>query len=168
MKKNILFRILLCALALMLALPAFAEEAPQYALMQDFVRVLEENDLTYTYKGIIDSGEERLLLSFTQDIYENFTFDIFVPEAQNRFSLRLWSLVTVNSGKTYALQVVNDLNNSWKYAKFVLDESDNTINVELDNRVASPESGEAMLGAIISLCDILVEEECQEKILSLR
>lgn len=43
--------------------------------------------------------------------------------------IRCWDLITATAGTNYVLSTLNQLNHQYKYVKFVLDESDNTVYV---------------------------------------
>lgn len=169
MKKNLLVRVLVFMLAVMMAVPAFADETgAQYSTTQDFIRVLEENDLKYEYGGVDDDNDEKVTVSFNQDVYEQFSFRCFFHEDEDLVSIRMWYIVTVTAGKDYALSVVNKLNADWKYVKFVFDESDNTLTLEMDVPLNAMNPGQTVYDMMVIATRIMTNEEVEASILSLK
>lgn len=160
--------LLLIPALLCLSCAALAEDsAPQYAATKDFVAVLEANDLKYSYGGIDDDKDESIRISYSDDDFESIIFYIFVSDDSAQVSIRGWNLLTASSGKSYALNTVNELNNKYKFAKFTFDESDNTVSVELDGYLSEDHPGEVIYKMMRALLNILDADECRQALKSL-
>lgn len=166
--KRWLSSALILLLVLMMAMPALAEDEVQYATTKDFIRVLEENDLKYTYDGIDSDNDERVFVSFDPDPYEECKFRFFFNEDQDLVSIRMFYLVTVTAGETFTLKTVNDLNYDYKHVKFVFDDSDSTISLKMDVPLYGDCTGEAVYKTFSRAIQILTQDEVQTALLSLK
>lgn len=169
MRKTEIRRLLTLLLALVLTLnvaSCFAEDA-QYATTKDFIRVLEKNDLKYTYKGIDSDKDETVIVSFTDDFYDSVTVRFFFDEDEDKVSIRIWNLIDVSAGESYATTVINKLNKDYKYAKFILDTSDSTVSVENDIYMDGTD-GDKLLRLMNVLLQILTDDDCLDVMKTLK
>lgn len=156
-------------LVIMFVLPASAEDDVQLATTKDFIRVLEESELTYQYKGMDSTGTyEIVTLSLSSDVYENCTYTCFFHTDEDEASIRLWNLITITSGKSYALQVINNLNNSYKWTKFYYDEDDSTLTATADIVLNATDPGNIVFDVMVHIANILNYEDVQTSIMSLK
>lgn len=164
--KRWLSSALILLLVLMMAMPALAEDEVQYATTKDFIRVLEENDLKYTYNGIDSDNDERVVVSFNPDPYEEckFRFDF----KEDEVNIHMYYLVTVSAGENYTLKTINDLNCSYKYVSFVYDESNSTITLKMAMPLYGTESGENVFEMMSNAIQILTKDEVESALLSLK
>lgn len=166
--KRWLSSALILLLVLMMAMPALAEDEAQYATTKDFIRVLEENDLKYTYSGINSDDDEKVVVSFDPDPYEECKFRFYFNEEQDLVSIRMFYLVTVTAGETFTLKTVNDLNCDYKHVKFVFDDSDSTISLKMDLPLYGSSTGEAVYDMMSRAIQILTQENVESALLSLK
>ncbi len=170
MKK--MFALLLSvALVMALAAPAAATEAqePVYISTQSFIDELESNDLKYTYYGVTDSGHEEVYVSFSSDNYDTIGFDIFFTTDSNAVRVYAWNLVDVTASKNFSLNVMNKLNSDYLYAKFFLDESDNTVTCEMEGfYLANKDAGAIAYTIMMKLLDIIEDDTVVASLLSLK
>lgn len=101
------------------------------------------------------------------DSFSCLACNLFFKESEDEVDLRIWNIVTVSAGKNYALNIVNSLNANWKYAKFVFDESDNTIQAEMDMFVNKEHCGEEIFKAMRKLFVVIDTDEIAEQLHSL-
>lgn len=169
MRKTEIRRLLTLLLALVLTLnvaSCFAENA-QYATTKDFIRALEKNDLKYTYKGIDSDKNETVIVSFTDDFYDSVTIRFFFDEDEDKASIRIWNLIDVSAGESYATKTLNKLNYDYKYATFVLDTTDNTVSVESDIYMDGTD-GDKLLRLMDALLQILTDDDCLDMMKTLK
>lgn len=159
---------LLILATLCLSCAALAEDPkPQYAATKDFVAVLEANDLVYTCLGIDDDHDESIRISFSDDNYGSIVLNVFFSEGSDAVYIRCWDLITATAGTNYVLSTLNQLNHQYKYVKFVLDESDNTVYVQMDGYLSASQPGDVayrMMSAILRILDL---DDCRTALMSL-
>ena len=169
MRKTEIRRLLTLLLALVLTLnvaSCFAEDA-QYATTKDFIRALEDKGFKYTYKGIDSDKDEQVIVSFSDDYYDTIAVRFFFDEDEDKVSIRIWNLIDVSAGESYAATAVNKLNKDYKYAKFILDTSDSTISVENDI-YADDTDGDKVVRLMNVLLQILTDDDCLDVMKTLK
>ena len=163
-----------CLLALLLivslCVPAFATSTNegQYETTRSFIDVLQTKGLKYTYSGLNSDNDEKIRVSFSDDNFGSIVFILFFPSSADEVSIRVWNLITVTAGKTYALNTVNTLNNNYKYARFYLDESDNTITCSMDAYLDVRSAGDTTNRMMSVLLDIITSDDCVKALLALK
>lgn len=148
------------------ALPALAEEA-QYASTRQFIQVLEKNNLKYTL-GSVAQNQERITVAYTDDNLQTITFTLFFYDSNHSVHIRAWNVVDIAAGKNYALNILNQLNNAYNYAKFALDESDSTLTVSADTYFNDGNAGTIAYDLMQVLLDIITDDDCIAKLQSLQ
>ena len=74
----------------------------------------------------------------------------------------------IAAGKNYALNILNQLNNAYNYAKFALDESDSTLTVSADTYFNDGNAGTIAYDLMRVLLDIITDDDCIAKLQSLQ
>lgn len=166
-KRNTLACVVLMALLMVLAVSTASAATAKLQTTQNFLDYLGENNIKYTYKGMTESSGESVSVSYTLDNFSSLTCNLFFKESEDEVDLRIWNIVTVSAGKNYALNIVNSLNANWKYAKFVFDESDNTIQAEMDMFINKEHCGEEIFKAMRKLFVVIDTDEIAEQLHSL-
>ncbi len=165
MKRNLL-RIfcLVCTLAMVFSLAgsAFAETA-QYRSTQDFLDFLDSKGIKYTYAGTNDDHED-VTVSYTLDNFSSLTCKLFFKDDCEEVSLRIWNIITASAGKNYVLSTLNSLNYDFKFAKFVFDESDSTVQAELDMYIDGDHCGRSVYDAMQALLNVTDRDDVAEKL----
>ncbi len=151
MRSTILRKLLACSLLVTLmltvAVGAFAEKA-QLTSTQNFLDFLEAKDLKYTYYGLTEDGEEFVSVSITCNNYDSLEVALFFDPEEDAVSLRMWNIINVTAGKNYAYATLQQLNAQYKYCKFVLDESDSTLQGEQDMFIDKDHCGKPVYDAM--------------------
>ena len=126
----------LFALVLVLSMllgTALAADAT-YTTTQKAVEVLELMGMEPVCKGLDSDGDDVLYIDYTDE--ENnisYTFRLFFDDDLGHCFIRVWYLFNVSSANlTDMMHACNTANCSYKYAKFYVDESDNTVSVDMD------------------------------------
>lgn len=158
-------------LALVLALSLLSGHAlaatAEYKTTQQFIDYLEQKNVKYTLKGVVSDNNERVDVSFSLDNFDSATCAIFFRSSNHAVSFRIWDIVKASAGKNYILATLNQLNSSYKYAKFVLDEEDSTIQAELDMYIDEDHSAECVYDTMIILLDVIDDADAAKLIHSL-
>lgn len=156
MKK---FFAVLLILALTLASSALAQTT-RYAYTRQFMDELDSRDIKYTYNEPDEKGNEKVRVTFTDDDLGSLAINVFFQE-NGTASYRCWNLVDFTCGVSYAYQICNELNNEWKYAKFYVDTTDNSITMSNDMELSvDANSGKAsaeMLADLVGIIDAAKE-----------
>lgn len=156
---------LILLMVMVLAMPAFAA---QYDSTKDFINVLEENDFVYSYVGIDSDNDEKITVSFDSDPYDEFKFNFYFDEENTTVLIRMWNLVTVSVDDATACVALNEINNGYKWVKFVLDKSDNTITLKMDVPLNGTDTGDMVLQMMKRAIRILGQESVETALLSLK
>lgn len=168
MKKSIvtLFSIV-CLVAMLLSFGAVGHaETAEFESTQTLMDYLDEKDIKYSYYGV-NGKHEEVDVEFELDNYSSMTCELYFKEDCEEVSLRIWNIVTVSAGKNFTYSVLNKLNDSYKFAKFVLDESDNTVQAELDMYIDAEHCGRPVYDAMMALFDIIDDEDAVSLLQSL-
>ena len=117
----------------------------QYTSTQSFVDYLESEKIIYNYKGILSlTEEEQVTVTYTLDNLSPQTCSLYFHPDGDSVSLRIWSIVTVTAGENYIFSTLQTLNQKYKYAKFVYDESDSTVEADMDMYIDPYRCGEVV------------------------
>lgn len=156
--KKLLAFILVTALFLSISIPAFAASA-QYTTTKEFLKVLSREKLHYRYMGIDEDEDEEITTSFTGDNWDDIFINLFFDEDLEIVSLRCWNIVDFNEkDRAEALERCNQLNDSYKFVKFVMDESDWSVGAEMDVPIREgAESAECVYDALYYIVNIADE-----------
>ena len=165
LKKVVAFAVLM-ALLLSLTAGAFAESA-NLVSTQNFMVYLDANDIVYEYVGTNDDGDERLTLDFELDNFDSLTCTVFFDSDDDEVDLRVWYIVTPNTDAYSILSTINQLNNDYKFAKFVYDTSDGTVQAEMDMAIDKNGCAEPVMNAITWLLGVVDKDEVAEALHSL-
>lgn len=168
--KRIFALLLSAVLVMLLVVPAAAESGePVYVSTQSFIDELESNDLKYTYGGMLEDGQEHVQVSFSSDNYETIVLDAFFSKDSNTVCVYAWNLVNVTASKNFALNVMNQLNSDYFYAKFYLDESDNTVTCEMEGFYpTNKDAGFIAYNIVTKLVEIIEDDTAVAALLSLK
>ena len=144
------------------ASPALAEKA-QLTSTQNFLDYLDLRDIKYTLSGM-DGKNEVVRVSFTLDNFSSRRCNLFFKNDEEEVGLRIWDIITASAGKNYILNTLNTLNADYKFGKFVLDESDNTVQAELDMYIDAAHCGRSVYDGMMALFNIIDNETVSKKL----
>ena len=172
---NIAKRLVSCLLALTIllglcasALAITTSNEGQYQTTRAFIKKLNAESLKYTYLDIESNKNEHVRVVFESKEFDSITFDIFFDEDEDGVGIRVWNLVKVKSSKNYALNAVNSLNYQYKYARFYLDETDDTVTCSMDAYLDEDCAGAVTYRMLMVLMDIITDDDCVEALKSLQ
>lgn len=154
--KKILAMLLLAALLLTSAMPALAVSA-EYASTRAFLKVLDEADIIYTLVGVDDDGDELVRVANKDSNDYSYTINLYFDKDEMRCALRVWNVIEFKSSDTTnVLRACNELNARFKYLRFYVDTSDNTVTAAMD-LIFRDGAGEVTLEGLVRTAQILVD-----------
>ena len=124
-----------------------------YYATRKIERAAKEKELRYS----IDETDTSSVLNigFDGDVAKNLKIRFISRDDDNDFSVRCFSIANAPEAKVDAvLKVLNDANNDYRFAKFVLDK-DNDINVEYDFPQEGSDIGEAAMELVVRFVSII-------------
>ncbi len=129
---------------------------------QDFIRKLDEKEIRYENDGTSKSGKDMLTVSFNGKNIPTIKVSFFFDSDNESVALRCFNLAKVPEDKIAAcLVAVNQQNKSFRFARFVLDTDDSTIQMEMDAVFRDHDVGEIcyeLMVRAVSIC----EKACPE------
>ena len=167
MLKKIVACTVLMALLLSLAVSmAFAEDANLIST-QNFLAHLDHQGVVYSYLGANDDGDERVSIEYELYNFDSLTCTVIFDKDDDEVNLRVWYIVTPTAGQNYILSAMNQLNLDYKFAKFVYDTSDSTVQVEMDMAIDKNNCAVPVLNSVTWLLQVVDTDEVAEKLHSL-
>lgn len=162
MKSLIKVLSLLCLLTMILSLSAsaFAETA-KLRSTQDFLDFLDSKGVKYTL-GSLEDGREDVTVSYTLDNFSSLKCRIFFKDDCEEVSLRIWNIITATAGKNRIYNTINTINKDYKFAKFVFDESDSTVQAELDVYIDGDHCGRSVYDSMRALFNVTDRDDVAE------
>lgn len=158
--------LLIVALALCICIQPAAAAAAEFKTTQQFLDFLDEKDIRYSYIGV-DGKSEQVNVSFSLDNFDSARCSIFFKNDFEEVSLRIWDIVKVSAGKTFTLSTINSLNKDFKFVAFVFDESDSTVQAELDMYIDPDHCARSVYDAMMIMFQIIDDDGVAEKLHSL-
>ena len=155
MKKLLSLTLALLLLA-GLCTTAFATEA-QYASTKAFLALMDEKGIHYSVEGIDANGYEKVYINNTDtDINFSYTIKYFFDDGGENCSLRVWDIITFTDADfAKVLRTVNSLNGQYKYVKFTVEESDNTVTASIDTIFRTHDIDQILWEATLYVVDII-------------
>lgn len=153
--KKLFAALLLAVMCMNLFAPALAETAT-FDTTRSFIEVLEENNLAYSYDGTASTGEEHISMA-NEDENFGYVLHIYFHEDNDRATVFVWNIITfADEDFSDVLRTVNELNYSYKYTRFYIDESDNTVTCAMNIILHDDdESGDIVLEGLLRIASIL-------------
>ena len=159
---------IVCTVLLMLLVSAIttSASAAQQSSVQNFISYLEQENIRYTYEGVNDDGVERLRISYELDPFGSLDC-VLLFQDNDEVDLRIWNIVTSAAGKEKTVDLVNTLNASYKYVKFVFDENDSTVQGEADMLIDAEHSAPQIFDAMILMFSVIDDGDIAAQLHSL-
>lgn len=153
--QKLLAALLAVLLCVSMLVPALGEEA-LYNTTRSFLELLDQENLSYNYAGTISDGEEHV---FMENEDENFayTINIYFHPDNDRTCAYVWNIITFEDADfSKVLRVVNELNYTYKYTRFYVDETDNTVTCALTLILHDDsDAGDIVLEGLLRMASIL-------------
>ena len=141
-------------------------ETAQFKTTERFISYLESQDVKYSY--LTNTGDlEAVSVSSGLDNFESVKCTLIFDADLEQVGLRFWKVVKTSAGKNYILSVLNDLNSKNKFAKFVFDEDDSQIDVELDMVITVDNCTSNVFDSMLYLFAIIDKDDNAKQLKSL-
>lgn len=153
--KKLIAALLLAVMFTAMFVPALADE-PAYATTRSFIATLEENDLAYEFVGKEYDDDEHVKLE-NEDENFAYTIHVYFDKDEDVATVLIWNIIEFNE-VDYAdvLRAVNNMNYSYKYTRFYIDESDNTVTCAMNIILHDNDSaGDIVLEGLLRAASIL-------------
>ena len=162
-KKLIKLVTVLCLAALIFttATPVRAETT-MYTSTQVFMDYLDMKGVKYRYMGV-DGRDETVSVIYSLDNFDSLKCNLYFQD-DDEVDLRIYDIVTVSGGTDHALSVINALNSEYKFAKFVLNPDDRTIQAEQDMLIDPETCGKVVYQAMIMLFLVIDDEDVSSRL----
>lgn len=126
--------------------------------VSQFVNYLDHKGLKYNNRGPFgDEGREVVDVSFRGENMDTIQTRFFFDPDNESVAIRVFDIVKVPAEKVDAMySAINKVNKRFRFAKFVLDTNDNTIQAEMDGVFRANDVGEIcheLLVRMIDICD---------------
>ena len=164
--KRVLSFILITALSFCICLNSACAVTAEFKTTQQFLDFLDAKGYKYSYVGV-DEKAERVNVSFSLDNFTSVECAIFFKNDLEEVSLRVWNIITASAGKNYVLSTLNTLNKEYKFSKFVFDDSDSTVQAELDMYIDPDHCDRSVYDAMMILIKIIDNDEIAKTLHSL-
>ena len=128
-----LFAGILCVIMLTLCTGTGLAVQAKYANTIAFLKAMDDLDITYSVEGITGDDElEQIKISNKGDKI-SYTINYFFDKENTECGMRVWYVISFNDPDlAKVIRSVNQLNYDYKYVKWYVDESDNTVTASWD------------------------------------
>ena len=127
------------------------------ASTRQFVNAMDAQKIKYQDKGSTDSGKDVLFVTYKGDNMPSILVQFFFDQDCEAVALRVFDVLKVPEGKKEKmLSVINAQNAHFRFARFVLDTNDSTVQVEMDVPFRKNDVGDIcleVLNRIVNICD---------------
>lgn len=155
MKRCLTFVLLLALCCTLFASPALAVSAT-YSSTQAFLTGMDGLDIIYTLEGVNETSKYELVRVKNAGENFNYTLNYFFDEDLEHTGIRVWNVITYSEADmAKVMRVCNKLNADYKYCKFYVDESDNTVTAEMDLIYRTDSISDITLEATLHMCNLL-------------
>ena len=114
-----------------------------YSTTREFLYVLDQEDIIYSYKGIDSDGDERVTLDYSI-ADRDFTLQLWFSSDCDDVALRVWDVITFTDSEKATVQSLCDtLNGKYRFTNFCT-EYDNTVSLMADFILPVSGSGEVV------------------------
>lgn len=114
---------------------------------------LEEHEVAYTVLG---DNEEVISVKFKADNKESIEIKLIFNDENTNVAFKSFNICKVAENKKPMIyKICNSLNEKYRWAKFYIDEDDNTITVDCDALVQPDYCGRVCLELIYRLVNII-------------
>ncbi len=133
--------LLLCLIMALSIVTAGAESvSPKYATTKAFMDLLEKNNMRHECRGVQKSGNELVILYNHSDDYGDREYRFTFNESGTIATIQLWNLIDfAPEDRAAVMDVCNKANYDWKFTRFYVDDTDNSVTVQFDGVL--PEDG---------------------------
>ena len=124
--------------------------------VSQFIDYMDQKGLKYDNHGSVgDKGREVVDVSFGGENINTIKTRFYFEDDAESVAIRVFDIVKVPADKVDVMYpAINAVNKRFRFAKFVLDTDDNTIQAEMDAAFRSNDVGEICNELLIRMVDI--------------
>lgn len=127
------------------------------ASTKQFIDAMEAKGIRYDPRGPLDNGKDVVIVPYSGDSIPSIRVQFFFDEDCESVALRVFDILKVPEEKTASmLAALNAQNAHFRFARFVLDTNDGTVQVEMDIPFRKYDVGDIcleMLSRMVNICD---------------
>ena len=127
------------------------------ASTRQFIDAMEAKGIKYQDKGSLSNGKDVIIVSYSGDNMPSIQVQFFFDEDCESVALRVFDILKIPADRMGSmLSVLNAQNVRFRFARFVLDSNDNTVQVEMDIPFRKYDVGDIcleMLSRMVNICD---------------
>ena len=129
--KKVISLLLAVLLLTLCAAPALAVEATVQNA-KDFLALLDEKGIIYTNKGLDSDGDEWITIGNKGDAF-TYTINVWFYDDNESVTMKVWNIIEFDDADfAKVLRVCNNLNYTYRFCRFYVDETDNTVTISTD------------------------------------
>ena len=168
MKKTMLRTLAtLCLAAILISVGGSAcADSATLKSTKDFLSFLDGKGIVYDYIGVNGKYEE-VDVKERMDNYPYLICELHFRNDCEELSLRIWDIVKAKADKETVCAVLNELNNQYKIVKFVYDESDSTVQAEMDMYIDGDHCGRSVYDAMNAMFNVVDNDEAAKALKAL-
>lgn len=151
-----LFAGIICVIMLTLCAGTGLAVQAQYPNTIAFLKKMDDLGITYTVEGINDSEQEKITINNSGEQI-SYTLVYFFDKDNTECDIRVWYIIYYDGSEaSNVLRAVNTLNNTYKYCRWIADESDYTITIAYDiNLQENDDIGEILTDATLTVVKLI-------------
>lgn len=150
-----IFALLMVGIMLCLACPALAAQ-PDYRTTEDFLAAMDEEGIKYTFEGTDSDKDEVVNVVYTSDVFGKATFKFYFDEDGSDVTVRVWNVIDYDaSDRSAVLEACNQANYDYRYSRFYVDDTDNSVTMAYDAYLPVRNSGDTCLSILTMMRTIL-------------
>ena len=160
MKKRLMRTLaIVCLAAMLLAVGGTASaDTAKLESTKTFLSYLDKKEISYDYIGV-DGKYEEVDVTLDRKLFPSLTCEIYFRDDGEELSLRIWNIITAKADKESVFAALNTLNDNYKFVKFVFDESDSTVQAELDMYIDAEHCGRSVYDAMNAMFNVVDNED---------
>lgn len=124
---------------------------------RQFIRAMDAKDIKHSDIEVTQSGMEKVTVIYTGDSIPSIRMIFFFNKDCEDVAIRVFDIVKLPENRVEGFfKVVNETNRRFRFAKFVLDTNDNTVQAEMDAAFRTHDVGEIcleLMNRCVDICD---------------
>lgn len=124
---------------------------------RQFIRAMDAKDIKHSDIEVTQSGMEKVTVIYTGDSIPSIRMIFFFSKDCEDVAIRVFDIVKLPENRVEGFfKVVNEANRRFRFAKFVLDTNDNTVQAEMDAAFRTHDVGEIcleLMSRCVDICD---------------
>lgn len=129
------------------------------ATTEAFIAAMEQEGLTYSYIGLDDVGDEVLTSTFGEEPLNEVEIFVYFSSDLENVDMYAWYLMAFEpEQRDEVIEACNAANAKYRYVRFYVDDSDNSVNADLNYSLSDAAAGgEATVLLLCQMASIVNE-----------